>query len=69
MQHTLEIQQVLICYADPDPADFLDQARSNLDTSDTQRVLLLKSIGKQYAQTKSESQELNIIKNEAQTPT
>lgn len=46
MQHELETQQVLICYADPDPPDFLYQVWSNLGTSDTQTVLLLKSIGK-----------------------
>lgn len=55
MQNALETQQVLICYVDPDPADFLDQTWSNLGTSNTQTVLLLKSIGKQYAQTKPET--------------
>lgn len=55
MQHELETQQVLICYGDPDPAGFLDQAWSNSGTSDTQTVLLLKSTGKQYAQTKPET--------------
>lgn len=44
--------------------DFQDQTWPNLGISDTHTVLLLKSTGKQYAQTELEAQEVNIIKNE-----